>query len=197
MIKAMMPRAGQIRPMVDYPSASVTMTPRRNELPAMTYLTLFFSALVAATIMPAQSEAVLVWHISQQPAQVAVFVLVATVGNVLGAVINWGIGRGIHYGIGRGIGRRIGRGIGRGIAHNHAPKSQTPPKSNMMQKAEAIWRRYGRVSLFASWVPFIGDPLTVIAGVFREPLPSFLLIVTLAKAGRYIVLAALTLGIWG
>ena len=158
----------------------------------MTYLTLFFSALVAATIMPAQSEAVLVWHISQQPAQAAVFVLVATVGNVLGAAINWGIGRGIHYGIGRGIGRVIGRGT----AHKHLPKSQTPPKSNMMQKAEAIWRRYGRVSLFASWVPFIGDPLTVIAGVFREPLPSFLLIVTLAKAGRYIVLAALTLGIW-
>ena len=155
----------------------------------MTYLTLFFSALVAATILPAQSEAVLVWHISQQPAQAAVFVLVATVGNVLGAVINWGIGR--------GIGGMIGRGIGRGIAHNHSPKSQTPPKSNMMQKAEAIWRRYGRVSLFASWVPFIGDPLTVIAGVFREPLPSFLLIVTLAKAGRYIVLATLTLRIWG
>lgn len=89
----------------------------------MTYLTLFFSALVAATILPAQSEAVLVWHISQQPAQAAVFVLVATVGNLLGAVINWGIGRGIGGMIGRGI----CRGIGRGIAHKHPPKSH-PPK---------------------------------------------------------------------
>ncbi|MGB0661970.1 MAG: DedA family protein, partial [Mangrovicoccus sp.] len=53
--------------------------------------------------------------------------------------------------------------------------------------------RYGRWSLLASWVPIIGDPLTVVAGVLREPPLSFLLLVTLAKAGRYLVLAAVTL----
>ena len=43
-------------------------------------------------------------------------------------------------------------------------------------------------------MPLIGDPLTVIAGTLREPLWSFLLLVTLAKGARYLVLAALTLG---
>ena len=146
----------------------------------MTYLTLFFSALVAATILPAQSEAVLVWHITNTPAQAFMFVTVATLGNVLGAVINWGIGRVINGG--------INSGINRGWVAKIAP----PEK---LKKAEAMYRRYGRFSLLASWVPFIGDPLTVIAGVFREPLWSFLLIVTIAKSCRYIVLAMLTLGL--
>lgn len=47
--------------------------------------------------------------------------------------------------------------------------------------------------MLLSWVPIIGDPLTLVAGVMREPLWRFLLLVTLAKAVRYGVLAALTL----
>lgn len=39
-----------------------------------------------------------------------------------------------------------------------------------------------------SWVPIIGDPLTIVAGVMREPFWSFLLIVILAKSVRYLVL---------
>ena len=146
----------------------------------MTYLTLFLSALVAATILPAQSEAVLVWHITNTPTQAAAWVAVASLGNVLGAVINCGIGRGINRGINKG-------------ANNRLVAKIAPPEK--ITKAEAMYRRYGRFSLLASWVPFIGDPLTVIAGVLREPLWSFLLIVTIAKSGRYIVLALLTLGL--
>lgn len=48
-----------------------------------------------------------------------------------------------------------------------------------------------------SWAPIIGDPLTVIAGTLREPFWSFLMIVLVAKAGRYLALAALTLGLLG
>ena len=54
--------------------------------------------------------------------------------------------------------------------------------------------RYGHWSLLLSWVPVIGDPLTLIAGVMREPLWRFVLIVTLAKGARYALLTALTLG---
>ena len=45
--------------------------------------------------------------------------------------------------------------------------------------------------MLASWVPFIGDPLTLAAGVLREPFWSFLFLVGVAKTGRYLVLAAL------
>ncbi|MFP5325561.1 MAG: DedA family protein, partial [Gammaproteobacteria bacterium] len=45
------------------------------------------------------------------------------------------------------------------------------------------------------WAPVIGDPLTVVAGVMRESFPVFLMLVTLAKVGRYLILAAITLGL--
>ncbi|HDR9266395.1 TPA: DedA family protein, partial [Burkholderia vietnamiensis] len=51
------------------------------------------------------------------------------------------------------------------------------------------YARYGRWSLLLSWAPVIGDPLTMIAGVLREPLWSFTAIVTIAKVARYLVIA--------
>jgi membrane protein YqaA with SNARE-associated domain len=44
-----------------------------------------------------------------------------------------------------------------------------------------------------SATPGVGDPLTGIAGVLREPLPMFLLLVSISKVGRYLILAAATL----
>jgi membrane protein YqaA with SNARE-associated domain len=46
-------------------------------------------------------------------------------------------------------------------------------------------------------VPIVGDPLTVVAGILREPLWSFLLIVSVVKATRYIVVATATMGVLG
>ncbi|SEP37532.1 hypothetical protein SAMN02787149_107218 [Pseudomonas sp. Snoq117.2] len=54
--------------------------------------------------------------------------------------------------------------------------------------------RYGRGSLLFSWVPIIGDPITVVAGILHEPFWCFLVLITLAKAARYLVLIRLTLG---
>lgn len=55
-------------------------------------------------------------------------------------------------------------------------------------------QRYGHWSLLLSWMPLIGDPLTLVAGVMGEPLKRFLLLVSLAKGARYAVLVWLTLG---
>ena len=62
-----------------------------------------------------------------------------------------------------------------------------------LQRAQNWYRRYGKWSLLLSWAPIIGDPLTVAAGIMKEPLPVFLLLVTIAKVGRYVVLALVTL----
>jgi len=131
------------------------------------YLTLFTSALVAATLLPAQSEAVLAGLVlgGQQP--VAVLVTVASVGNVLGAVINWGLGRGIE---------------------RFRDRRWFPVGPQALARAERHYRRWGKWSLLLSWAPLIGDPLTVVAGILRERLWVFLLLVTVAKLGRYLVL---------
>ncbi|EPX80827.1 YqaA family protein [Litoreibacter arenae] len=136
------------------------------------YLGLFASALIAATILPMQSEAVLVGLLATGNYSVALLLLVATVGNVLGAVINWGLGR---------------------FLLRFRDRRWFPASDRQLARAEGWYSHYGRWSLLGSWLPVIGDPLTVVAGVLREPLGPFLLLVTVAKLGRYLVLAMATL----
>lgn len=134
---------------------------------------LFLSAFGAATLLPLQSEAVLVALLLGGQYPVWSLLLVASLGNVLGSLANWMLGRGIE----RWHDRRW-----------------FPISAQTLEKAQARYRRFGSWSLLLSWAPVIGDPLTLIAGVMREPLWRFLLLVTLAKVGRYALLAWLTLG---
>ncbi|WP_157217323.1 YqaA family protein [Flavisphingomonas formosensis] len=140
------------------------------------YAGLFLAALVAATLLPAQSEAVLVGLIVSGRYSVALLLLAATMGNVLGSLINW----------------LLGRQIERFRDHRWFPVS-----ARALNRAEAFYARYGRWSLLLSWAPIIGDPLTLVAGLLRERLLPFLLLVTIAKFGRYALLAAITLGALG
>ncbi len=63
-----------------------------------------------------------------------------------------------------------------------------------MDKACGWYHKWGRWSLLMSWMPIVGDPLTLAAGMLREPFWSFLAIVAVAKTMRYMVVAALALG---
>ncbi len=138
----------------------------------LAYAGLFASALIAATILPMQSEAVLVALILQGDHPVAALLIVATLGNVLGAVLNWLLGR---------------------FLLQFKDKRWFPASAAQLSRAQGWYHRYGRWSLLGSWLPVIGDPITVVAGILREPLPSFLLLVTLAKGFRYLFLAQITL----
>ncbi|WP_409514872.1 YqaA family protein, partial [Agrobacterium sp.] len=84
-------------------------------------------------------------------------------------------------------------GHGRYI-ERYRDKSWFPVKEAQLQRAEGWYRRFGRWSLLLSWMPLFGDALTVLSGVLREPFWSFLILVSIAKAGRYVVLAFATLG---
>lgn len=135
----------------------------------MTYVGLFTAAFLAATLLPAQSEALLValQLAGHEPWRL---VAVASAGNILGSTVNWALGRGIAtFG-----GRRW-----------------FPVRPEAMARAQRWYARYGKWSLLLSWVPIVGDPITVVAGVMREPLRVFLLLVAVAKTGRYVVLAAI------
>lgn len=137
------------------------------------YLGLFTAAFAAATLLPAQSEAVLVGLLLHGGYNATALLAVATLGNVLGSVLNWLLGRSIER-----------------LRH----KRWFPVSDRQLENAQRRYHRFGRWSLLLSWVPIIGDPLTVIAGTLREPLWSFLLLVTFAKGGRYLLLASITLG---
>ena len=138
------------------------------------YLSLFFSAFLAATILPAQSEALLAYQIASHPAALIPLLLVATAGNVLGAIVNWWLGRFLTH---------------------FKDRRWFPVEGKKLHRAEQFYRQYGRYSLLLSWMPLIGDPITVVAGALREPLWSFVMLVTIAKCGRYGVIAAVVSGV--
>src|SRR5215218_3638404 len=134
---------------------------------------LFAAALLSATIFPFQSEAVLFAMLVAEHYPWWLLILVASVANILGSIVNWFLGRFIT---------------------RFEDRRWFPVKRNQMARAEAWYRRYGRWTLLLSWVPIIGDPLTIVAGMLREPLPVFLALVGLAKTVRYVAVAAATLG---
>lgn len=137
------------------------------------YAGLFATALAAATILPLQSEAALVALIVSDTLPVTALIAVASLGNVLGSCVNWLLGRSIER-----------------FRH----RRWFPVGPDALARAEAWYRRRGRWSLLLAWLPVVGDPLTVVAGILREPFPTFLLLVAIAKTGRYLVLSGLTLG---
>ncbi|MEW9806639.1 YqaA family protein [Mesorhizobium sp. ZMM04-5] len=136
---------------------------------------LFAIAFVAATILPAQSEAALVgMQLAGYP--VLLLIAVASLGNTLGAVVNWLLGRAVE---------------------SQRDRAWFPVSGAALERATRWYGKWGRWSLLLSWAPIGGDALTVAAGALREPFWSFLMLVAIAKTGRYVVLALATAGLFG
>ncbi|ACP27317.1 putative membrane protein [Sinorhizobium fredii NGR234] len=104
--------------------------------------------------------------LSAETSRTALF-LAATAGNVLGALVNFALGR---------------------FAIRFEDRRWFPVSRQARQKAETIFARYGRPVLLFSWLPIVGDPLTLAAGLLRTPLGAFLVYVTIGKAARYAAL---------
>lgn len=140
--------------------------------PLAAYAGLFAASFLAATIFPFQSELVLVGLLLSGDYAWTVLLVVATVGNVLGAVVNWALGRFfIHF----------------------RDRRWFPVKPATYARVERWYARYGVWSLLFAWLPIGGDPLTVVAGAMRTNLALFVVLVTIGKLGRYAVLVAATL----
>ena len=137
----------------------------------MSYLTLFFTAFIAATLLPTASEGLLTYLLNQ-PLNIFLLWLSATVGNTLGSCVNWWLGKELN----RFKDRRW--------------FMVTPQQ---LAKAKTRFNRYGRVSLLFAWLPIIGDPLTFIAGVMRVPFCRFLVLVAIGKALRYAIVIAMAM----
>ena len=130
------------------------------------YLTLFSIAFLAATILPFSSEVVLA-GLSAASDENTLLLVVASFGNVLGSSFNWILGK---------------------YTRNLETKKWFPFSTNQLQKASFWFTKYGKWSLLFAWFPVIGDPLTFIAGVVRLRFVPFLILVTIGKVSRYILI---------
>lgn len=129
----------------------------------------FAAAFLSATLLFGLSEAAVIAALQNPDLSRFAVLVVATAGNVLGAVVNYALGLWFL----RFEGRRW-----------------FPVSPGARLRAERIFERYGHPVLLLSWLPAVGDPLTLVAGLMRMPLAPFLLYVTLGKAARYGLLVA-------
>ncbi len=133
------------------------------------YGALFLSAFLAATILPASSEVVLAGLIVAGRGDPGLLLMVATVGNTLGSVVNWVLGRGIDS------------------LRNRRWFPVTPDR---YEQASRIFRSFGEWTLLFAWLPVVGDAFTIAAGAARVNLGVFVALVAIGKAARYAVIIA-------
>lgn len=126
------------------------------------YLGLFTVSFLAATILPITSEGVLLIFLSLKFDPITCLVI-ASLGNTLGGITNYGIGR-----------------LGKLSTFQKLVKNP-----NRFEKLKANIQKYGAGTALLSWVPIIGDPLTIALGFFRVPFIPVLIYMAFAKTLRY------------
>lgn len=136
----------------------------------MIYLVLFLSAFISATLIPFGSEALLIYDI-KEGYNVYILVLVATIGNSLGSIVNYFLGlKGEEFLVRKNL-----------------------LKEKSIEKTKYYFNKYGSICILFSWLPIIGDPITFIAGVLKFNLKLFIILVFIAKFLRYAFLAFIIL----
>ena len=122
---------------------------------------------MVATIIPFGSEAYFITLLSLEKYNHFILFVVASVGNVLGSLFNWICGFYINFFI---------------------KKSWFPINNKIIDRGNKLFTKYGKWSLLISWFPFIGDPITFAAGTLRYPIIPFLVLVSIGKVGRYLII---------
>ena len=122
---------------------------------------LFLAAFVSATVLPANSELVLLAVLEAHPGLATAAIALATLGNTLGGLTTYGIGR------------------------------LLPERNPQSDRAIAAMRRYGAWALLLSWVPIVGDALCAAAGWLRVPFWRSTAAIAAGKLARYVAVAQL------
>ena len=132
----------------------------------MIYLSLFGISFLAATILPFSSELSLAGLISTSNFNNSLLLIAASLGNILGSVVNWLIG---FY------------------SRNFTSKKWFPFNELQITTSSKWFEKFGKWSLLFAWVPILGDPLTLVAGLLRVRFLDFIILVAIGKVSRYLV----------
>jgi membrane protein YqaA with SNARE-associated domain len=134
----------------------------------MTYLTLFMTALISATLFPLGSEALLIYDI-KEGYNIYLLLLFATLGNSLGSVINYYMAlKGEEFLLDKKV-----------LSEKH------------IIKGKFYFDKYGSWIILLSWLPIVGDTITFVAGLLKYDFKKFLILVTISKLSRYLFIVYL------
>ena len=127
----------------------------------MSELALFVTAFLAATILPFSSEAAFLVALSYDMPTLNAM-LSASSGNILAIIFNYYLGYFLY----------------------------TKTKTKLLSSKLGCYsyekgNKYGYLALLFSWLPLIGDPLTVVAGLVRLKFVWFVLIAGSLRVLRY------------
>ena len=124
---------------------------------------LFFSAFTSATILPGSSEVVMLGLMTQGLGTVQLWT-VATIGNIVGSVVSWWMGTAIL---------------------RFQDRKWFPVSREKLEKAQGWFQRWGKPALLLTWLPGVGDALSIAAGTLKVHLLTFIVLVGIAKGARY------------
>ena len=132
----------------------------------MIYLSLFAISFLAATILLFSSELSLATLIATSDYDNLLLLTVASFGNILGSLVNWALGS---------------------YSRNLTTKKWFPFKETQIERSSKWFRKFGKWSLLFAWVPVVGDPLTLVAGISRVKFIDFIILVAIGKVSRYLI----------
>ena len=129
------------------------------------YFQLLIISFLAATILPFSSEVVLTTMYLSNSFETYLLLIFASLGNILGSITNWYLGKKIT------------------IFQN---RKWFPVSPDQLNRSQIYFQKYGLWSLLLAWVPIIGDPLTLLAGILKVRFGIFFLLVSISKISRYV-----------
>ena len=129
------------------------------------YFQLLIISFLAATILPFSSEVVLTTMYLSNSFETFFLLIFASIGNILGSITNWYLGKKITI---------------------FQDRKWFPVSPDQLNKSQKYFQKYGLWSLLLAWVPIIGDPLTLLAGILKVRFGIFFLLVSISKISRYI-----------
>ncbi|HIF55252.1 MAG: YqaA family protein [Methylococcales bacterium] len=127
---------------------------------------LFVSAFISSTIAPGGSEVLLGYMVAEKTFNTETMVLVATIGNTLGAFTTWYLGV---------------------LAAKKFPAEHL--LSEKKQKSLSWVKQWGVWALLFSWLPIVGDGLCFAGGWLKLPLIYSGVAILIGKGIRYIFVA--------
>ncbi|WP_144630428.1 YqaA family protein [Bordetella genomosp. 13] len=159
-------------------------------LPEVGLSAIFVVSFVSATLLPLGSEPAVYAYVKVSPDMFWPAILVATLANTLGGVVNYAMGLGAHRGVERWRERHGHEAADAAApgASSAAPKD--PTKGRWHAKARDWLTRLGPPALLLAWLPVVGDPMCAVAGWLRLSFWPCVVFMAIGKFLRYITMTA-------